>query len=225
MITIEPSILSADPLAIGEQAEEVERCGIETIQVDVMDGHFVPNITFGPRLVRALHKRIKLKLDVHLMMLEPDRLIQTFADAGADRLIVHQEASPDLYRILQTIKELKIEAGVAINPATPVEAVEEVLQLVDVIQVMTVNPGYGGQDFIQSQLDKIKRIRNMLDKKGLRKHVAADGGIDSSTAPQVVRAGAEILVAGSSIFNQNGTVAENIQALRKSIQVVEREGT
>ena len=221
MIVIEPSILSADPLAIGEQAEEVERCGIDAIQVDVMDGHFVPNITFGPRLVRALHRRIKLKLDVHLMMVEPDRLVKTFADAGADRLIVHQEASPDLYRILQTIKQLNVEAGVALNPATPVEAVEEVLQLVDVIQVMTVNPGYGGQDFIQSQLDKIKRIRKMLDDKGFRKPVAVDGGIDSSTAPQAVRAGAEILVAGSSIFNQSGTVAENIQALRKSIELAE----
>jgi len=224
LIIIEPSILSADPLAIGEQAEEVERCGVDTIQVDVMDGHFVPNITFGPRLVRALHKRIKLKLDVHLMMVDPDRLVKTFADAGADRLVVHQEASPDLYRILQTIKELKVEAGVAINPATPVEAVEEVLQLVDVIQVMTVNPGYGGQDFIQGQITKIKRIRKMLDENNLRKPIAVDGGIDPASAPQAVRAGAEILVAGSSVFNHRATVAENIKALRDSIEAVNRDG-
>jgi len=221
MVTIEPSILSADPLAIGEQAEEVERCGIDMIQVDVMDGHFVPNITFGPRLVRALRKRTKLKLDVHLMMLEPDRLIKTFADAGSDRLIIHQEASPDLYRLLQTIEELKVEAGVAINPGTPIEAVEEVLQLVDVIQVMTVNPGYGGQEFIQGQLSKIKRIRNMLNEKSLRKPVAVDGGIDPTTAAEAVQAGAEILVAGSSIFNRNGTVADNIKALRDAIKSVE----
>ena len=224
MVTIEPSILSADPLAIGEQAEEVERCGIDVIQVDVMDGHFVPNISFGPRLVRALHKRTKLKLDVHLMMLEPDRLIKTFAEAGSDRLIIHQEASPDLYRILQTIEGLKIEAGVAINPATPVEAVEEVLQLVDVIQVMTVNPGYGGQEFIQGQLSKIMRIKNMLSERGLHKPVAVDGGIDMATAPQAVQAGAEILVAGSSIFNQNGTVAENIRALREAIKEAGKGG-
>jgi len=221
MVTIEPSILSADPLAIGEQAEEVERCGIDMIQVDVMDGHFVPNITFGPRLVRALRKRTKLKLDVHLMMLEPDRLIKTFADAGSDRLIIHQEASPDLYRLLQTIEELKVEAGVAINPGTPIEAVEEVLQLVDVIQVMTVNPGYGGQEFIQGQLSKIKRIRNMLNERSLRKPVAVDGGIDPTTAAEAVQAGAEILVAGSSIFNRNGTVADNIKALRDAIKSVE----
>jgi len=221
MVTIEPSILSADPLAIGEQAEEVERCGIDMIQVDVMDGHFVPNITFGPRLVRALRKRTKLKLDVHLMMLEPDRLIKTFADAGSDRLIIHQEASPDLYRLLQTIEELKVEAGVAINPGTPIEAVEEVLQLVDVIQVMTVNPGYGGQEFIQGQLSKIKRIRNMLNERNLRKPVAVDGGIDPTTAAEAVQAGAEILVAGSSIFNRNGTVADNIKALRDAIKSVE----
>lgn len=224
MVTIEPSILSADPLAIGEQAEEVERCGVEMIQVDVMDGHFVPNITFGPRLVRALHKRTKLKLDVHLMMLEPDRLIKTFAESGADRLIIHQEASPDLYRILQTIKELKLQAGVAINPATPVEAVEEVLQLVDVIQVMTVNPGYGGQEFIQGQLGKIARIRKMLAERKLERPVAVDGGIDAATASQAVRAGAEILVAGSSIFNQNGTVAENLQALRDAVRTEQKEG-
>jgi len=224
MISIEPSILSADPLAIGEQAEEVERCGVDTIQVDVMDGHFVPNITFGPRLVRALHNRLKLRLDVHLMMVDPDRLIKTFAEAGANRLIIHQEASPDLYRILQTIKELKVEAGVALNPGTPVEAVEEVMQLVDVIQVMTVNPGYGGQDFIQSQLTKIKRIRKMLDENNLQKPVAVDGGIDPATAPLAVQAGAEILVAGSSIFNHNGTVAENIKALRDSLKGTIKEG-
>ncbi|HUK27410.1 MAG TPA: ribulose-phosphate 3-epimerase [Candidatus Acidoferrales bacterium] len=218
MVTIEPSILSADPLAIGEQAEEVQRCGIDAIQVDVMDGHFVPNITFGPRLVRALHNRVKLKLDVHLMMVEPDRLIKTFADAGANRLIVHQEASPDLYRILQTIKELHVDAGVALNPATPVEAVEEILELVDVIQVMTVNPGYGGQEFIESQLNKIQRIRSMLKERNLVKQIAVDGGIDATTAPQAVRAGAEILVAGSSIFNHTGSVTENLQTLRNSIK-------
>jgi ribulose-phosphate 3-epimerase len=218
MIIIEPSILSADPLSIGEQAEEVKRCGVDTIQVDVMDGHFVPNITFGPRLVRALHNRVQLKLDVHLMMNEPDRFITLFADAGADQLIVHQEASPDLYRILQTIRGLHIRAGVALNPATSIEAVEEILGLVDTIQVMTVNPGYGGQEFIQSELDKIKRLKKMLDKKNLRIPIAVDGGINPQTAPLAAKAGARILVAGSSVFNSNAPVAENIVSLRASVK-------
>ena len=218
MIQIEPSILSADPLAIGTQAEEVERCGVDTIQVDVMDGHFVPNITFGPRLVRALKARIDLKLDVHLMMQEPERFIKQFADAGADRLIVHQEASPDLYRTLQNIRELKVESGVALNPATPVEAVEEVLDLVDVIQVMTVNPGYGGQKFIEAELSKVTRVRRMLDQKHPNKPVAVDGGINPTTALLAARAGATILVAGSSVFNSQASVAQNIEALKASVK-------
>ena len=223
MIIIEPSILSADPLSIGEQAEEVERCGVDTIQVDVMDGHFVPNITFGPRLVRALHNRVKLKLDVHLMMNEPDRLIASLADAGADQLIIHQEASPDLYRILQTIRGLHMKAGVALNPATPIEAVEEILELVDVIQVMTVNPGSGGQEFIQSELDKVRRLKKMLDEKNLRIPIAVDGGIDPQTAPLAAKAGARVLVAGSSIFNSNAPVAENIAVLRASVKEIPEE--
>jgi ribulose-phosphate 3-epimerase len=223
MIIIEPSILAADPLSIGEQAEEVKRCGVDTIQVDVMDGHFVPNITFGPRLVRALHSRVQLKLDVHLMMNEPDRLIASLADAGADQLIIHQEASPDLYRILQTIRGLHIRAGVALNPATPIEAVEEILELVDVIQVMTVNPGSGGQEFIQSELDKVRRLKKMLDEKNLRIPIAVDGGINPQTAPLAAKAGARVLVAGSSIFNSNAPVAENIAALRASVKEILEE--
>jgi ribulose-phosphate 3-epimerase len=223
MISIEPSILSADPLRIGEQAEEVERCGIDTIQVDVMDGHFVPNITFGPRLVRALQNRVRLKLDVHLMMNEPDRFVKSFADAGADQLVIHQEASPDLYRILQTIRGLRVKAGVALNPATPIEAVEEVLELVDVIQVMTVNPGYGGQEFIHSQLDKVRRLKEMLSEKKLRIPIAVDGGINPQTAPLAAKAGATVLVAGSSIFNANAPVAQNIAALRASVKEIAGE--
>jgi len=185
-----------------------------------MDGHFVPNITFGPRLVRALHSRVQLKLDVHLMMNEPDRLITSLADAGADQLIVHQEASPDLYRILQTIKGLQMRAGVALNPATSIEAVEEILELVDVIQVMTVNPGGGGREFIQSELDKVRRLKKMLDEKNLRIPIAVDGGINPQTAPLAVKAGARVLVAGSSVFNSNAPVAENIAALRASVKGV-----
>ena len=223
MISIEPSILSADPLRIGEQAREAERCGIETIQVDVMDGHFVPNITFGPRLVKALKNHVQLKLDVHLMMSEPDRFVKSFAEAGADQLVIHQEASPDLYRILQTIRSLHAKAGVALNPGTPIEAVEEVLELVDVIQVMTVNPGYGGQEFIHSQVDKVRRMKEMLNDKKLTIPIAVDGGINPQTAPLAAKAGATVLVAGSSIFNGTASVAENIAALRASVKDVEEE--
>jgi ribulose-phosphate 3-epimerase len=221
LISIEPSILSADPLRIGEQAREVERCGIETIQVDVMDGHFVPNITFGPRLVKALQNHVHLKLDVHLMMNEPDRFVKSFADAGADQLVIHQEASPDLYRILQTIRSLHVKAGVALNPATPIEAVEEVLELVDVIQVMTVNPGYGGQEFIHSQVDKVRRMKEMLNDRKFGIPIAVDGGINPQTAPLAAKAGATVLVAGSSIFNDTASVAENIAALRASVRDLE----
>lgn len=191
--------------------------------MDVMDGHFVPNITFGPRLVRALHNRVQLKLDVHLMMNEPDRLISSLADAGADQLIIHQEASPDLYRILQTIRKLHMKAGVALNPTTSIEALEEILSLVDVIQVMTVNPGSGGQEFIQNELDKVRRLRKMLNEKNLRIPIAVDGGINPQTAPLAARAGARVLVAGSSVFNSNASVAENIAALRASVKEILEE--
>jgi ribulose-phosphate 3-epimerase len=223
MISIEPSILSADPLRIGEQAEEVEHCGINSIQVDIMDGHFVPNITFGPLLVRALQNHVRLKLDVHLMIDEPDRFVKPFADAGAYQLVIHQEASPDLYRILQTIRSFHVRAGVALNPATPMEAVGEVLELVDVIQVMTVNPGYGGQEFIHGQLDKVRRLKKMLNERKLAIPIAVDGGIDPLTAPLAAKAGATVLVAGSSVFNADASVAENIAALRASVKEIAGE--
>lgn len=218
MIAIEPSILSADYTRLGEQAREAETAGVEGIQVDVMDGQFVPNITFGPGIVRALRNAVNVTLDVHLMIVEPERYLKEFADAGADRLFVHQEACTHLHRVLQTIREFGIEAGVAINPATPLSVLEEVLDLADIIQVMTVNPGFGGQGFIQSQLSKISHLRQILDERGHRTPIAVDGGIDTTTAPLVVRAGATVLVAGSSIYNEKGTVAQNVAALRASIK-------
>jgi ribulose-phosphate 3-epimerase len=217
MIAVEPSVLSADFARLGEQAREAEDAGIEGLQIDVMDGRFVPNITFGPGVVAALRSVVSVTLDVHLMIVEPDRYLKEFAEAGADRLTVHQETCLHLHRVLQTIHELGVEAAVALNPATPLTSLEEVLDLTDVIQIMTVNPGFGGQPFIHSQVDKIRRLRQMLDQRGLDLPVAVDGGIDATTAPLVVEAGATILVAGSSIYNSTASVAENVAAIRESV--------
>lgn len=219
MIAIEPSILSADYTRLGEQAREAEMAGVEGIQVDVMDGQFVPNITFGPGIVRALRKAVHVTLDVHLMIVEPERYLKEFAEAGADRILVHQEACTHLHLVLQSIRELRIEAGVAINPATPLSDLEEVLDIANIIQVMTVNPGFGGQEFITAQLDKIRRLRQILHERGHAIPIAVDGGIDATTAPQVVSAGATVLVAGSSIYNEEASVAQNVAALRESIKI------
>ena len=221
MIAIEPSILSADLTRLGEQVREGEAAGIEGFQVDVMDGRFVPNITFGPGVVRALRSLVSGILDVHLMIVEPERYLADFADAGANRLMVHQEATVHLHRVLQQIRELGAESAVALNPSTPLSVLEDVLDLTDVIQVMTVNPGFGGQPFIHSQVDKIRRLRQMLEKRGLDIAIAVDGGIDPTTAPLVVEAGATILVAGSSIYNTRASVAENVRAIRESVARLE----
>ena len=218
MIEIEASVLSANFLQLGEQAREAEEAGVDGIQVDVMDGRFVPNITFGQGIVRALRKILNVTLDVHLMIVEPERYIEEFAEAGANRIFVHQEACTHLHRVLSHIRELGVEAGVALNPSTPVGVVEEVLDVTDIIQVMTVNPGFGGQKFIHSQLDKISRLREMLEKHGYESPIAVDGGIDTITAPLVVKAGATVLVAGSSIYNERASVARNVTALRESIK-------
>jgi ribulose-phosphate 3-epimerase len=183
-----------------------------------MDGHFVPNITFGPGVVKAVRSHISVGLDIHLMIYRPEQHLQAFADAGADRLIVHQEACVHLHRVLQSIRDLGIESGVSINPATPLDVLEEVLDMTDFIQLMTVNPGFGGQTFIPSQLDKIRRLRRMLDERGFEIPIAVDGGIDTTTAPQVVSAGATVLVAGSSVYDKGATVAENVAALRASVR-------
>ena len=218
MVAIEASVLSADFARLGEQAREAEVAGVEGIQVDVMDGRFVPNITFGPGVVRALRKQVRLTVDVHLMIVEPERYLEEFAEAGADRLLVHLEACTHLHRALQTIRELGREAGVAINPGTPLNVLEEALDMADIIQVMTVNPGFGGQEFIHTQLDKIRRLRQILDERGFSTPIAVDGGIDTITAPKVVSAGATVLVAGSSIYNDKASVAQNVAALRASIK-------
>jgi ribulose-phosphate 3-epimerase len=217
MVTLEASILSADFARLGEQAREAEAAGVDAIQVDVMDGSFVRDITFGPGVVRALRPLVRVPLDVHLMVVSPERHLAAFAGAGADRLIVHQEACLHLHRVLQSIRELGIEAGVSINPGTSLTVLEEVLDLVDLIQIMTVNPGWGGQPFLHTQLDKIRRLRRLLEGRGLDLLIGVDGGIDQVTAPLVVEAGAGMLVAGSSIYNSKASVAQNVAALRASI--------
>ncbi len=217
-VEIEPSILSADFTKIGQAAKEAEEAGVSAIQIDVMDGRFVPNINFGPGVVAALRPLVKLKLDVHLMIIEPERYIETFAEAGADRIIVHQEACIHLHRALESIRELGIEAGVTLNPGTPASTIGEVLELADLVQVMGVNPGFGGQRFIHNQLDKIRCIRRMLDELNIDIPIALDGGIDTQTAPLVVGAGATVLVAGSSVYNSRDSVVNNINALLKSVQ-------
>ena len=221
MIEIEPSLLSADFTRMGDAAREAEAAGVQSLQVDVMDGRFVPDITFGPGMVRALRGELSLALDVHLMIVEPHRHLEAFAKAGADQLIVHQEACPQLHRVLQSIRELGLKAGVAINPGTSISAIEEVLGLADVVQVMTVNPGFGGQPFIHSQVDKVRRLRDLLAARGLDIPIAVDGGISPATAPLAVAAGATVLVAGSSTYGGPGSLAENIAALRASVHEYE----
>lgn len=216
MVKIEASILSADLTRLGEQVREAEEAGADGIQIDIMDGRFVPNITFGANVVKAIRPLVRLPLDVHCMIVEPERHLADLAAAGADRIIVHQEACIDLHRVLAQIRHLQLEAGVALNPGTPLAAIEEVLDSVNVVQVMTVNPGWGGQRFLSGQLDKIGRLRSELRRRGLAVAIAVDGGIDSTTAPLVVEAGATILVAGSSLYNQRGSVADNLAQLRRS---------
>ncbi|MBO0887987.1 ribulose-phosphate 3-epimerase [Candidatus Bathyarchaeota archaeon] len=216
-VAIEPSILSADFARLGEQAREAEDAGVEGIQIDVMDGHFVPNLTFGPGIVRALRKRVKIFLDSHLMIDNPERFLGDFADAGSNRVIVHHEACRDSRAVLQSIRKLGVESGIAVNPSTPISSVGDVLDIADSVQVMTVNPGFAGQKFMKDQMEKLKWLRREIDQRHLQTSIIVDGGIDKNTAPIAVTSGATVLVAGSSIYNQSATVSQNIAALRGSI--------
>jgi ribulose-phosphate 3-epimerase len=199
-IVIAPSLLAADFARLGEEAAAVERAGADWLHLDVMDGHFVPNITFGPLVVKALRPHTTLPLDVHLMIAPADPYIAAFAEAGADHISVHPEAGPHLHRTLQLIRGLGKKAGIVLNPATPVDAIAHVLDLADLIMVMTVNPGFGGQAFIASQLEKIATIRRMIDASGRDIALQVDGGITPKTAAQVLAAGADTLIAGTSVF-------------------------
>ncbi len=199
-VRIAPSILSADFAALGAAIAAVERGGADLIHVDIMDGHFVPNLTMGPPVVASLRKVATVPLDVHLMLDEPDRFLEAFAEAGAAMISVHVEVLTHLHRTIQRIRELGVKAGVAINPSTPVVALEEIAEDLDHVLVMSVNPGFGGQTFIPRTESKIEAIRALLDRRGSRAPIEVDGGIDRGNAARVISAGAEILVAGNAIF-------------------------
>ena len=199
-LRIAPSILSADFAALGAAIAAVERGGADLIHVDIMDGHFVPNLTMGPPVVRSIKKVTRVPLDVHLMIEDPDRFLEAFVEAGASMISVHVEALPHLHRTIQAIKALGVKAGVALNPATPVVAIEEIAADVDHVLVMSVNPGFGGQTFIPRSESKIEAVRALLDRQGSRAAIEVDGGIDRTNAARIVEAGATILVAGHSIF-------------------------
>jgi ribulose-phosphate 3-epimerase len=213
-VRIAPSILAADFARLGQQVAEAEAAGADYIHVDVMDGHFVPNITIGPVVAKAVRRITRLPLDVHLMIEAPERYLDDFRQAGADHLIVHVETCPHLHRTVQHIQEVGCRAGVTLNPATSVVTLEEILPFVDQVLVMTVNPGFGGQKFIEEMLPKIRRIRAMLDEIGSQAELEVDGGIDPDTAPLVVEAGARVLVAGSAIFLAQEGIATAIERIR-----------
>jgi ribulose-phosphate 3-epimerase len=218
MIKLAPSILSADFARLGEQIDEVARAGADYIHVDVMDGHFVPNITIGAPVVAAIRPVTSLPLDVHLMIEHPEQFISEFVKAGADIITVHVEACPHLHKTIRLIKELGVKAGVSLNPATPIGAVEEFLPHVDLVLVMSVNPGFGGQTFIPETLPRIANMRKILDDRGLSAELEVDGGINADNAPDIVKAGANVLVAGNSVFRAKEGIARAMRRLREAAE-------
>ncbi len=223
-LRIAPSILSADFARLAEEIAQVERGGADWLHVDVMDGHFVPNLTVGPPIVESIRKVTKLPLDVHLMMTHPDQFIDEFASAGADYLTVHVEACPHLHRTVQLIKQKGVKAGVTLNPATALSTVEEILPEADLLLIMSVNPGFGGQQFIPAVLDKIRRARALIEQTRSRALLEVDGGVKPSNAAEVIRAGADVLVAGSAIFAAPDYAAA-IAALRQAGQPASSSAT
>ncbi len=216
MTKIAPSILSANFAKLGEEIKEVEQAGADYIHVDVMDGHFVPNITIGPLIVEAIKPVTNLPLDVHLMIENPDQYIPAFAEKGASIITVHQEACPHLHRTIQLIKDTNVQAGVVINPATPIEMITEILSYVDLVLIMTVNPGFGGQSFIHEMIPKVKTIAELREQNNYQYEIEIDGGVNIETAKLCTDAGADVLVAGSAIFNESDR-KKAIEDLRKAI--------
>ena len=215
-VKLAPSILSADFARLGEQVAEAANAGADYIHVDVMDGQFVPPITIGAQVVAAIRPWTGLPLDVHLMIKTPERQLEQFAQAGADIITVHIESCPNIRQVVKAIKNLGVRAGVSLNPETPPSAVSKILPEIDLLLVMTVNPGYAGQSFIESTLEKIAELRAELDKKNLAAELEVDGGINVEVAPRVVRAGARVLVAGAAVFGSGQTVAQALRELRES---------
>ena len=215
MIKLAPSILSADFARLGEQIKILENEGVEWLHIDVMDGHFVPNITLGPGIVKSLRKDVNMVFDAHLMIENPDNYIKEFADAGCDIIVVHQEACTHLHRTIQNIKSHGVKAGVALNPATPIETIKYVLEDVDMVLLMSVNPGFGGQSYIPVVTEKIKELKALIDKMNLDIDIEVDGGVKPSNIAEVVNAGANVIVAGSAIFNA-GNIDEAVKSLREN---------
>ncbi len=220
---IAASVLAADLAQLGQQVRDAEQAGVDCFHIDVMDGMFVPNISFGPLMVQTMRRLTNLPLLVHLMIVQPERYLADFAAAGASSILVHQETCPHLHRSIQQIRALGTHAGVVLNPATPVEMLSDIVSDVDAVLLMTVNPGFGGQQFIGNMLGKIQRMRRLLQEAASSADLEVDGGIDQRTAPLVVRSGANVLIAGSAVFGTGSPVVEAVSVLRRSFQASDPE--
>jgi len=218
MVKIAPSILSADFSRLGEEVIAAEKAGADLVHVDVMDGHFVPNITIGPLVVKSVKKVASIPLDVHLMIEDPDTYVRDFADSGADIITVHQEASVHLHRTIQNIKECGVKAAVSLNPATPVSSIEIVLPYVDMVLIMSVNPGFGGQKFIPEALAKIRQLRDIINKNNYRAEIEVDGGVNIDNVAEIVKAGADIVVMGNAFYN-SGNYADTVRTVRERCKI------